>query len=131
MSDDKALRILPGLHAGLTLKRLREVPRRFQAYCDAHPEYAREARPLEAANAAAARNRKGAHIRDKTHCVNGHLLTEHARVAVHKRNPAKWCSLLFAPMQSLRSHAIQTRRCDEGRSVRKGESPRRSRIINL
>jgi len=63
MSDDKALRILPGLRAGLTLKQLREVPRRFQAYCDAHPEHAREACPLEAANAAAARHRKGARIR--------------------------------------------------------------------
>jgi hypothetical protein len=91
MSDDKALRILPGLRAGLTLKQLREVPRRFQAYCDAHPDYAREARPLEAANAAAARNRKGARIRDKTHCVNGHLLAEHGRVAVHKGWVTRQC----------------------------------------
>jgi hypothetical protein len=42
MSDDKALRILPGLPAGLTLHQVHEVPRRFQVYCDAHPEYARE-----------------------------------------------------------------------------------------
>jgi hypothetical protein len=40
MSDDKALRILPGLRAGLTLHQVHEVPRRFQVYCDAHPEYA-------------------------------------------------------------------------------------------
>ena len=68
MSDDKALRILPGLRAGLTLRQVGEVPRRFNAYCDAHPEYARETRPLEAANAEAARRRKGDSLRTTTHC---------------------------------------------------------------
>jgi hypothetical protein len=100
MSDDKALRILSGLRAGLTLHQVHEVPRRFQVYCDAHPEYAREARPLEAANAAAARNRKGARIRDKTHCVNGHLLAEHARVS---RGFRHFVTSMPAPVASGRS----------------------------
>jgi hypothetical protein len=51
MSDDKASRILPGLRAGLTLRQLGVTPRRFNDYCDAHPDYAREARPLQAVNA--------------------------------------------------------------------------------
>jgi hypothetical protein len=71
MSDDKALRILPGLRAGLTLHQVHEVPRRFQVYCDAHPEYAREARPLVAANAEAARLRRGDGLRTTTHCRAG------------------------------------------------------------
>jgi hypothetical protein len=76
MSDDKAMRILPGLRAGLTLRQLGDVPRRFNDYCDAHPEYAREARPLEEANAAAARRRKGDSLRTTTHCRAGlHLMT--------------------------------------------------------
>jgi hypothetical protein len=75
MSDDKATRILPGLRAGLTLRQLGEAPRRFHAYCNKHPEYAREALPLMTANAAAAQARKGAHLRATTHCVKGHLQT--------------------------------------------------------
>jgi hypothetical protein len=71
MSDDKATRILPGLRAGLTLRQLGEVPRRFEVYCDAHPDYAREARPLVVANANAARLRKGDSLRTTTHCRAG------------------------------------------------------------
>jgi hypothetical protein len=43
MSDAKAARILPGLRVGLTLREVHEAPRRFEAYCGVHPEYAREA----------------------------------------------------------------------------------------
>ena len=91
MTDSKAMRILPGLRAGLTLRQLGEVPRRFECYCDAHPEYTRDARPLEAANAEAARLRKGAHIRNKTHCINGHLFAKHGRVAIHKGWKTRQC----------------------------------------
>jgi len=52
---------------------------RFKAYCEAHPEYAREALPLLEAIRKAADLRKGERLRSKTHCVNGHLFAENAR----------------------------------------------------
>jgi hypothetical protein len=55
-----------------------------KAYCGLHPEYAREALPLLDTNEKAARLRKVAHIRNKTHCINGHSFAEHGRVAMHK-----------------------------------------------
>lgn len=51
MSDEKAMRILPGLRASKTLREVGEAPRRLEAYCAAHPEYAGEARLVVAANA--------------------------------------------------------------------------------
>ena len=90
MSDDKALRILPGLRAGLTLHQVHEVPRRFQVYCDAHPEYAREARPLVAANAEAARLSRGAGLRTTTHCrASLHLMKDN--VLIDGTNGRKRC----------------------------------------
>jgi hypothetical protein len=91
MSDAKAQRVLLGLRAGLTLRLVGERPQRFKDYCDSHPEFALEARPLEAANARTAYLRKGAWIREKTHCVNGHSFAEHARVAVHKGWVTRQC----------------------------------------
>jgi hypothetical protein len=48
---------------------------RLEAYFKAHPEYAREALPLIEKNKAAALLRKGARLRDRTHCRYGHPLS--------------------------------------------------------
>jgi hypothetical protein len=63
----------------------------FYAYCDLHLEYAREALPLVEANRKAAIGRKGEPRRAKTHCVNGHLFAENARVALHKGWMVRQC----------------------------------------
>jgi hypothetical protein len=91
LSDEKAARMMAALRGGGTLNKFGVRARRLDAYFNAHPEYAQEARPLIEANAAAAHRRKGAHIRDKTHCVNGHSLAEHSRVALHKGWMTRQC----------------------------------------
>jgi hypothetical protein len=54
-------RIMRGLHTGKTLRHcsVNANNPRFLAYCEAHPDYAQEARPLIEANVMAARCRKG------------------------------------------------------------------------
>jgi predicted DNA-binding transcriptional regulator AlpA len=64
---------------------------RLEAYFKAHPEYASAARPLILANSKAAFLRKGAYIRIKTHCVNGHSFAEHGRTAMHKGWMTRQC----------------------------------------
>jgi hypothetical protein len=91
LSDEKASRVMIGLREGRTPRSFYVTIEVLKAYCDAHPEYAREALPLIQANAEAAKLRKGAHIRDKTHCINGHSLAEHARVAIHKGWKTRQC----------------------------------------
>jgi hypothetical protein len=91
LSDEKAARILAGLRIGHTLRRYWARQEQFGAYCKAHPEYAREAKPLLDANTKAARLRKGAHRRDKTHCANGHSFAENARAVVQKRGLTRQC----------------------------------------
>jgi hypothetical protein len=91
LSDEKAARILATFREGGTLRPFYLRAGRFDAYCKAHPEYARDALPLLEANRAAARLRKGAHIRGKTHCINGHSFAEYARVAVHKGWTTRQC----------------------------------------
>jgi hypothetical protein len=82
LTDEKATRIMLGLRTGKTLRKLWVKAPRLEAYFSTHPEYAQEARPLIEANVNDARLRKGAYLREKTHCVNGHALAEHARVAM-------------------------------------------------
>jgi len=48
----------------------------LEAYFSAHPEYAQEARPLIEANSKAAHLRRGAPLRDLTHCKHGHSLAD-------------------------------------------------------
>jgi hypothetical protein len=91
LSYEKAARMMEALRGGDTLRKFGVRPQRLDAYFNAHPEYAQEARPLIEANAAAARRRKGAYLRDKTHCVNGHSLAEHSRVALHKGWMTRQC----------------------------------------
>jgi hypothetical protein len=76
---------------GRTLRKFGVKAPRLEAYFRAHPEYARAARPLIAANSKAAARKKGAHIRNKTHCVSGHSLAEHGRVAIHKGWMTRQC----------------------------------------
>jgi hypothetical protein len=91
LSDEKAARMMAALREGKTLRRFAVKAPRLEAYFKAHPDYEREARPLIEANAKAAFLRKGAYIREKTHCVNGHSFAEHGRVAMHKGWMTRQC----------------------------------------
>jgi hypothetical protein len=73
LSDEKAARIMAALREGRTLREFGVKPARLEAYFTAHPEYAREARPLIEANARAAQHRKGARLRKMTQyfCLKG------------------------------------------------------------
>jgi hypothetical protein len=75
ISDEKAARILSGLRDGKTPRLLWTTPDLVKSYCADHPEYAREAIPLMEANAKAAFLRKGARLRNLTHCKYGHPLS--------------------------------------------------------
>lgn len=90
LSDEKAARMLLALRKGDTLRKFGVRAPRLEAYLEAHPEYAREARPLIEAIVKAAL-RKGAHIRNKTHCVNGHSFADHGRIAIHKGWVTRQC----------------------------------------
>jgi len=46
LSDEKAARVLVAFREGRTLRQFAMRAGRFDAYCKAHPEYAREALPL-------------------------------------------------------------------------------------
>jgi hypothetical protein len=72
LSDEKAARMMVALREGRTLRLFGVTAPRLEAYFAAHPDYAREARPLSEANAEAARLRKGARLRNLTHCIYGH-----------------------------------------------------------
>jgi hypothetical protein len=72
LSDEKATRMMAALRDGQTLRLFCVTAPRLDAYFAAHPVYAREARPLIEANAKAALLRKGARLRDLTHCIYGH-----------------------------------------------------------
>jgi hypothetical protein len=76
LSDEKAARMMIALHEGQTLRTFGAGSARIEAYLLAHPDYAREARPLIEANNRAARQRQGDRLRCTTHCRAGlHLLT--------------------------------------------------------
>jgi hypothetical protein len=76
LSEGKAARMMAALREGRTLRTFGVRAPRLVAYFKAHPEYAREARPLIAANKVAALRRKGARLRDLTHCKHGHSLAD-------------------------------------------------------
>ena len=88
--------MMAALREGRTLRSFAVRTARFEAYCGAHPEYAREAKPLVAANLKAADYRKGEPRRAKTHCVNGHLLAENARFAICKGSNTRQCRICDA-----------------------------------
>jgi hypothetical protein len=64
--------------------------RDVEAYCAANPEYAREALPLMEANAKAAYSRRGARLRSRTHCKNGHSFAG-ARVYIKDGYSFRFC----------------------------------------
>jgi hypothetical protein len=74
LSNEKAARMMAALCQGRTLRTFGVKTPRLEAYFKAHPEFAREARPLIEANAKAAHMRKGARLRDRPHCKHGHSL---------------------------------------------------------
>jgi hypothetical protein len=91
LSDEKAVRMMIALREGRTLRTFGVRPARLQTNFTDHPEFAREARPLMEANTKAAHLRKGAYLREKSHCVNGHSLAEFGRVAMHKGWMTRQC----------------------------------------
>jgi hypothetical protein len=72
LSVEKAARMMIALRKGQTLRIFGAGSARIEAYFLAHPDYAREARPLIEANRMAAKRRKGERLRNLTHCVHGH-----------------------------------------------------------
>jgi hypothetical protein len=76
LSDEKAARMLSAFRAGKTMRAFSLKRGRFDAYCQAHPEYAREALALLAANRKAGDERKAARFRSQTHCKHGHTLAD-------------------------------------------------------
>lgn len=72
LSDEKATRMMGALREGQTLRLFSVTAPRLEAYFAVHPDYAREATPLIEANAKAALLRKGARLRNRTHCRYGH-----------------------------------------------------------
>ena len=91
LSDKQASRILAGMREGRTPRSFDVTATALKVYCGTHPEFGREALPLIETNTRAARLRQGAHIRNKTHCVNGHSFAEHGRVAMHKGWMTRQC----------------------------------------
>jgi len=61
---------------------------RFKKHCELYPSWAKEALRISDVNG---RLGKGAYLRNKTHCVNGHSLAEHGRVAMHKGWMTRQC----------------------------------------
>ena len=93
LTDEKADRLLIGLREGRTPRSFYVTAAQLKAYCDAHPEYAKEALPLFETNAKAARLRKGTHNRSKTHCPNGHSYAVHGRVALQTGWVTRTCKI--------------------------------------
>jgi hypothetical protein len=91
LSDEKAARMMVALREGRTLRTFGVKAPRLEAYFKAHPKYASAVRPLILANSKAAFLHKGAYIRNKTHCVNGHSFAEHGRTAMHKGWMTRQC----------------------------------------
>jgi hypothetical protein len=75
LSDEKAARMMVALHEGRTLRLFGVKAPRLEAYFKTHPQYAQEALPMIDANNRAARLRKGARLRSRTHCTYGHPLS--------------------------------------------------------
>lgn len=75
LSDERAARFMVALRGGTTRHLFGVNTKSLELYFATHPDYAREARPLIEANARAARLRKGARLRNLTHCVHGHPLS--------------------------------------------------------
>ncbi|TFV69433.1 hypothetical protein E4K64_33420 [Bradyrhizobium frederickii] len=85
------------LKAGSTVRKLTSGGRhgpplvsleRFKRHCELDPRWAEEALRISDANG---RLGKGAYLREKAHCVNGHSLAEHGRVARHKGWMTRQC----------------------------------------
>lgn len=88
LTDEKAARMLEAFRCGSTLRGFAVTKRRFDAYCDLNPEYARTALPLLATNYRSADKRKG-HLGRRTHCAQGHSLLDPANVRI-VIEPAGW-----------------------------------------
>jgi hypothetical protein len=73
LSDERAARFMVALREGTTPHIFGVNKKSLEIYPAAHPDYAREARPLLEANAVAARRRKGERIRKLTEnfCLKG------------------------------------------------------------
>jgi len=76
--------MMAALRRGRTLRIFGVKTLRLETYFAAHPDYAREARPLIAANTKAANLRKRARNGTKTQCMHGHSLAD-ARIYYHRK----------------------------------------------
>lgn len=103
ITDKTAARLMEGLRVGKTPRVFSITPARLEAYLQANPEYAAEARPLLVANAKAALDRKGSVHRLTTHCRSGlHPMTGN-NVDIdgtHGRRRCRACRLLSAAKAS-------------------------------
>jgi hypothetical protein len=107
-----------GLRAGHTLRKFwltRNCPR-FKAYCEVHPEYAREVLPLAAANQKAANLRKGDRLRTTPHCRSGIHLMVGDNVLIDGTHGRKRC-LACRRASSARAPAMQPEVVEKVRSA--------------
>jgi hypothetical protein len=98
MPPEIAMDFMARLRAGSTIKKLTGggkkygppiVPyKRFEKHCELHTEWAAEACRISKINANAGR---GALNRNRTHCVKGHSLSEHGRVAFRQGFNKRQC----------------------------------------
>jgi hypothetical protein len=75
LSDERATHFMVALRGGATPHTFAVNTKSLALYLAINADYAREARPLMEENAKAARIRKGARLRNLTHCVHGHPLS--------------------------------------------------------
>lgn len=93
ITDKTAARVRTELRAGRTLREIGVKAASFDLYLQAHPAFAQEVRPLLAANAEIARQRRGAHNRIKTHCKFGHPFAEYQRLNFDKGSVIRKCNM--------------------------------------
>jgi hypothetical protein len=80
--------VMSRLEAGITKRKAFDRLgglRLFKIYCDQNPDWAKRANALIERNAEAARWRKGAKHRDRTHCKRGHPFADENNVVMVKR----------------------------------------------
>jgi hypothetical protein len=110
---EMAIQFMERLRAGSTVRKLTSGVKkfgpaivsyeRFKEHCELNPEWAAEAWRISKINAGIG---KGAHFRDKTHCVNGHLLSEHGRAVIYKGLKKRECRACER-MRYRRGHIIK------------------------
>jgi hypothetical protein len=112
---EMAVEFMAKLKAGSTIRKLTNGGKdcgpaivsydRFKKHCEFHPEWAAEALRVSKINSSIG---KGAFNRNRTHCINGHLLSEHGRVAIGPNASGR--SRHGAPDRNTQKMPLRTRR---------------------